>query len=93
MPKRVDANHREITKALEAIGCSVQSMAMIGHGCPDLLVARRNQIAILEIKSGNGQLNPAQVAWRRTWGSVVYVVRTVDEALAVFDVMPGVRAS
>lgn len=84
MPKRTDANQREITRALEAIGCSVQSLHMVGRGVPDLLVARANQIALIEVKSGHGRLTPAQVAWRRSWRSVVHVVRTVEEALAVF---------
>ena len=35
---RTDSNHEEIVKALRAVGATVQSLAGVGHGVPDLLV-------------------------------------------------------
>ena len=50
---RVDENQAAIVRALRQIGASVQSLADIGDGCPDLLVGFRNRIALMEIKDGN----------------------------------------
>ena len=36
---RVDSNHIEIVKAFRKLGCSVLSLASLGKGVPDLLVA------------------------------------------------------
>ena len=53
---KVDTNHREIVAALERCGCSVQSLAAVGAGVPDLLVgvaARAGRLTLLmEVKDG-----------------------------------------
>src|SRR5580700_7594734 len=46
---RIDANHVEIVKALRQAGASVQSLAGVGKGCPDLLVARAGQMWLIEV--------------------------------------------
>lgn len=89
---KVDANHGEIVRALEAVGARVQSLAAIGNGCPDLLVYRGQKLFLLEVKDGSKvpsaqRLTPAQVKWHATWGGSVHVVRNVDEALVAIGAM------
>lgn len=89
---KVDAGQGEIVFALLAIGATVQSLAAIGRGCPDLLVGYRGRNYLLEVKappgpdggtSGHGrQLGPDQVKWHRAWSGQVATVRTTDEAFA-----------
>ena len=78
---KVDGNHAEIVSALRAIGCSVQSLAQVGQGCPDILAARGGRTMLLECKVGNEQLNPLQVEWHNKWQGDSYVVRDADEAV------------
>lgn len=85
---RVDRNHREIAQALQAVGCSVQSLHREGEGVPDLLVGRAQKNVLIEVKIGRGELNPIQVSWHRAWRGQVAIARSVDEALRI----AGVRA-
>lgn len=83
---RVDDNQDTIVRALRAIGATVQSLATIGKGCPDLLVGYRRESFLLEVKDptkpkADRQLSEDQVEWHRTWkGLPVHVVHSVDEA-------------
>ena len=85
---RTDANHIEIVKALRAIGASVQSLAAVGVGCPDLLVGYRGANYLLEIKDGTKvpsaqKLTPMQIDWHSSWNGRVAIVNSVDGAIAV----------
>jgi hypothetical protein len=80
---RIDANQVAIVEALRKAGCTVQSLARIGAGCPDLLVARAGENYLLEIKTDGGVLNKAQLDWIAAWNGQVDLVRSVDGALAV----------
>lgn len=69
---RIDGNHREIVDALEAVGASVQSLAAVGSGCPDLLAALRGRNFLFEIKDGSKPpsertLTPDQKRWINAW--------------------------
>lgn len=88
--KRVDSNQAEIVAALRAVGAAVQSLASIGHGCPDVLCFFRRQLFLLEVKSPRGRLTAEEAAWHEAWPGAVYVVRSVDEAL---DAIGAVRYS
>lgn len=84
---RVDRNHREIVNALRGVGATVQSLAPIGKGCPDLLVAHDGVNYLLEVKSGPTEpLTEDERAWLDGWGGQVAVVRSVAGALAVVGV-------
>lgn len=76
---KVDATQSAIVAALRKAGCQVQSLAAIGKGVPDLLAGRAMKLWLLECKTGNGDLTPAQRKWHALWP--VHVVRTPDEAL------------
>lgn len=78
---KVDANQDAIVSALRAAGASVQSLAPIGRGCPDVLVAFRNAMFLLELKHGKGQTNDLQKRWHISWNAPVHVVYGPEEAL------------
>lgn len=85
---RTDANHSLIVGALLSCGASVQSLAAIGKGCPDLLVGWRGENLLVEIKNGDKspskkKLNKGQVEWHAEWRGEVVVVESVEQALAV----------
>lgn len=87
---RIDGNHNSIVKALRQAGCSVQSLAAIGSGCPDLLVARNGVNRIMEVKDGSKppsqkKLTPDEIEWHSRWKARVHVVENVDQALAVMN--------
>jgi hypothetical protein len=83
---RTDANHEEIVKALRAVGASVQSLAPVGHGVPDLLVGYQGKTILMEVKDGTKspskrQLTEDQVKWIDAWsGGSVYIVDNVEAA-------------
>jgi len=85
---RVDDNQAEIVAALRAAGCTVQSLAAVGKGCPDAAVGFRGRNLLLEIKDGakppsKRKLTPDEERWHAAWRGQVAVVESVDEALGV----------
>lgn len=84
---RVDANQTQIVSALRAAGASVQSLARIGNGCPDILAALGNQMYLMEIKHGKGKTNELQNRWHVAWNAPVHVVYSPDDALRVLGVI------
>lgn len=83
---KVDANQDAIVTALRAAGASVQSLAAIGKGCPDLLVgmaAEGGRLYLMEVKRGTAKPNELQQRWHAEWKTDVHVVRSPDEALRV----------
>lgn len=89
---RVDDNQKAIVRALRAVGATVQSLASVGEGTPDLLVGYRREAFLLEVKDptkpkSDQRLGEKQVTWHADWrGPPVKVVKTVDEALAAIRV-------
>ncbi len=85
---RIDANQPDIVKHLRAIGCSVQSLAAVGHGVPDLLVGRRAICVLIEVKDpaqapSKRKLTTDQVEWHKLWKGQVGVAHTPAEAEAI----------
>ncbi len=84
---KVDRNQAEIVKALRKVGATVQSLAMVGNGCPDVLVGFRRSLSVMEIKDGllvpsARKLTPKEEEWHRTWqGFPVFIVKDIDDAL------------
>lgn len=84
---RTDGNQTPIVAALRAIGCSVQSLASVGQGVPDLLVGFMHKNFLLEVKDGDRKpseqrLTTDEVLWHNAWNGKVAVVHNVKEALA-----------
>lgn len=83
---KIDANQNEIVKALRQIGCSVQSLASVGKGVPDLLVGFRGVNFLIEVKDGSKpksaqKLTADQIEWHNNWQGKVFVINSVDQAI------------
>lgn len=84
---RLDQNHAQIVAVFRKLGCSVQSLAGVGGGCPDLLIARCGEMRLVEVKSPKGGFTPDQVEWQHRWNAQVDTVRTVEEAVGLVNSM------
>jgi Holliday junction resolvase len=88
---KVDKNQAEVVSALRKVGASVQSLASIGKGCPDLLVGYHGILYLMEVKDGTNipskqLLTDDQKKWHEAWnGSPVYVVRSTEQALKILN--------
>lgn len=87
---KVDANHKQVVEMFRRHGCSVQSLAAVGAGVPDLLVGEAGVTHLVEVKDGSKppsqrKLTPAQVAFRQAWKGEppVTVESTADAVLLV----------
>ncbi len=83
---KVDDNQHAIVDALRRSGVSVQSLAGVGKGCPDLLCSRAGKTYLLEVKDGAKRLSARkltrdQCEWHSHWRGEVAVVTSVEEAL------------
>lgn len=96
---RPDVGQAAIVAALRTVGCSVEILADVGRGVPDLLAGIRGTNFLLEVKSPRGgrgkrglgsgktahqvELNATEQKWHAAWRGQVSVVRSVEDALAV----------
>ena len=76
---KVDANQASVMASLRKAGCSVQSLAAIGKGCPDLLVSFGGHNVLVEVKDGAKvlsaqKLTADQVKWHAKWPAKVWIV-------------------
>src|SRR3972149_4956093 len=78
---RLDYDHVAIVLALRTVGASVQSLADVGRGCPDLLVGWHGSNILMEIKSPGAHLTPAEKDWHAHWTAREPLVRGVSDAL------------
>ena len=88
-PKRADANQPELFAAWRLVGCAVQDLHEVGRGCPDALVCDpAGNLHLVEIKMPDCKLNTREALWHLMWSGKVYVVHTVEEALAMVGMLP-----
>lgn len=90
---RTDNNHQDIVQELRALGFTVQSLAKVGDGCPDIAVGmlciRRGLLNYLfEIKRADGppskrRLTIPEKLWHQNWRGQVDVIRSTDDALSI----------
>ena len=83
---KIDANQNQIVKALRKAGATVQSLADIGKGCPDIVCGYRGHNWLMEIKNSElapsqRKLTPAEQDWHIEWRGQVAVVECPLEAL------------
>lgn len=83
---KVDANQAAIIQGLLDHGRTVQTLADVGGGCPDLVVGHNQKNYLLEVKDGakppsHRKLTYAQQVWHGTWAGHVAVVETLEQAL------------
>lgn len=89
---KVDANQEQVVAALRYAGAQVQSLAAIGKGVPDLLCSFRGNLFLLEVKDGSKspsrqKLTADQQTWHQTWGAVIEVVNSPEQALRAIGAM------
>ena len=91
---KIDANQTAVVSALRAAGATVQSLAAVGKGVPDLLIGYRNHTILLEIKDGAKvpsaqKLTTDQRVWHGNWtGGTLATVDGPEAALRVLGVIP-----
>jgi len=82
MGKR-DANHAELARVYESLGCSVVDTYMVGGGFGDMVIGCVGVTEIAEAKTDEGDLSAAQVSFAMRWrGSKIRVVRTQEDVIA-----------
>ena len=89
---RKDDNQDAIVEALEAAGCKVQSLAGVGRGCPDLLVATGDldhPWQVLEVKDGSKPpsgraLTGDEIRWHKKFNGYAPVWIVYDEIGALW---------
>ncbi len=84
---KIDLNQPEIVDALRENGFSVLSLARMGKGCPDLLVANDAGQWLIEVKGPKGKLTPDQIEFIGAWKGTVHIARTPGEALRIVGVL------
>lgn len=82
---KIDVNQPEIVEALRGAGCSVTLLHAVGEGCPDILVGVNGVNVLMEIKHGKNGLTEPQIRWHGAWTGTVYIVRSIDDALAIIN--------
>ena len=86
MPKRTDANQSSIVRALREIGASVQSIADLGKGVPDIMVGFQGYNYLFEVKDwkqppSKRRLTKDEKSWHENWRGSVRVIETFEDAL------------
>lgn len=88
MKERIDANHNDIVDGLRRVGAEVQSLASVGRGCVDALVAYRGLWYVAEIKDGSKspsrqKLTPDEEKWHQRFSpkAPVHIWRSLEDAL------------
>ena len=90
---KIDSNQIQVVSALRAAGASVQSLAAVGKGVPDLLVGYKGQTLLMEVKDGRKppsaqKLTEDQLTWHGNWkGGALAVVDGPESALRMIGVI------
>lgn len=79
---RTDANHGEIIKCFEDLGCTVVDLSQVGSGMLDLLIGLVGVDCIVEVKTQEGKLRGCQETFIAKWrGRNPAVVRTQQDCI------------
>lgn len=84
---KIDANHTEIVDCFKKMGCSVLSLAAVGRGVPDLLVAINGITWLVEVKFGKSKENELQKEWAENWLGARALVRDTQGVETVVKTM------
>lgn len=87
---RTDRNQSEIVSLFRQAGYSVQSLAQLGNGVPDLLLGRNGVNHLVEIKDGDKpasrqQLTADQSEWTERWKGKVWLVTSKEDAIEMIQ--------
>ena len=88
---RTDSNQSTIVGALRRAGASVQSLAALGKGCPDLLIGFQGRNYLAEVKDGSKRpsarkLTDDEARWLAGWAGQAAVIETALDALALIGI-------
>ena len=66
----------------------MQSLAMVGAGCPDIVVGIGRTNFLMEIKDGalaksRRRLTPDEQRWHKAWRGTVHIVESAEQAIAI----------
>lgn len=84
-----DKNHKAVVEALELAGFTVVDLAMVGGGCPDILVgihckSGKRVNVLIEIKrSVSAQVQQDQEVFQAAWKGQETTVYTPQDALYI----------
>ncbi len=83
---RTDGNHQDVIDELRKAGITAISLASVGDGCPDVVAGFRGANFLLEVKDGTKPpsarvLTAAEMKFASTWGGMVYVVTSPEDAV------------
>lgn len=81
---RTDDNHAAVVAAFRRCGVTVQSLAGVGAGVPDLLCATKRAMWLTEVKDGAKvpsarRLTHDQVDWHGKWPQPVYIAGSIED--------------
>ncbi len=81
---KVDANQAQVVTGFRSAGATVQSLANIGQGCPDLLVGYRGRNYLIEVKDGSKPpsartLTDDQQEWTQNWRGQWEIVQDLSD--------------
>jgi hypothetical protein len=84
MPRRTDANQKDIVAAFRQLGASVHILSSVGKGCPDIIVGYRGSNYLFEIKDNAKppsarKLTPAEELFFSEWRGNVQLITSVEE--------------
>jgi len=87
---RVDNNQKNIVKTLKSAGFSVQTLADVGSGVPDIAFACGGRNFLAEIKNSEmppskQALTPDQVIFHAKWRGEIFILHSVAETLVLID--------
>ena len=82
---KIDDNQPEIVAALRKAGWSVQSIASMGCGVPDLLIGRGGLNLLLEVKDGKKPKSKRMLTedkrdWHESWNGNVRIVECLERS-------------
>ena len=82
---KIDKNQPAIVERLKSMGASVQTLAQVGKGTPDLLIGFDGLNILIEVKEVKGKLTADQTSWHRDWKGQVDIARSAFEASQIVN--------
>lgn len=81
---KIDSNQKLIVRSLRDIGATVESLADLGEGKPDILVGFRGKNFLFEIKKDEKEkLTIEQEKWHNHWVGTVYIIYNFNQAMEI----------
>lgn len=74
-----DDCQKQIVKVLQQLGFGVIDLSSLGNNIPDLLIAKSDRTALVELKSENGKLSKGQEFFKLTWPGKCFMAKSAEE--------------